>query len=120
MQCRISIESFCVKSINHFVQHLKWFLNSKTMVHSTFKNFWSVKVVYLPTLKKKHTLLKSPHVNKTAREQFEVRIYKRLICIDTCVPLKKQSFLRIIYSLQKLLTTKSYNKFMRSKINIFI
>lgn len=35
----------------------------------------------LPTRIKKYTVLKSPHVNKDAREQFEIRIHKRLIDI---------------------------------------
>lgn len=35
----------------------------------------------LPTKKKIFTVLKSPHVNKTAREQFELCTYKRLLDI---------------------------------------
>ena len=35
----------------------------------------------LPTEKKKYTVLKSPHVNKKAMEQFETRTHKRLIDI---------------------------------------
>ncbi len=35
----------------------------------------------LPTQFKKYTVLTSPHVNKDAREQFEMRIHKRLIDI---------------------------------------
>jgi small subunit ribosomal protein S10 len=35
----------------------------------------------LPTDKKIYTVLKSPHVNKTAREQFELCAHKRLIDI---------------------------------------
>lgn len=35
----------------------------------------------LPTRKEKVTVLKSPHVNKTAREQFEMRTHKRVIDI---------------------------------------
>ena len=35
----------------------------------------------LPTVKEKFTVLKSPHVNKKAREQFEVSSYKRLMDI---------------------------------------
>ena len=33
----------------------------------------------LPIKKKRITLLKSPHVNKTAREQFEIKTYKVVI-----------------------------------------
>ena len=35
----------------------------------------------LPTVKEKFTVLKSPHVNKKAREQFELSSYKRLLDI---------------------------------------
>jgi small subunit ribosomal protein S10 len=35
----------------------------------------------LPTHKKIYTVLKSPHVNKKAREQFELCAYKRLMDI---------------------------------------
>jgi small subunit ribosomal protein S10 len=35
----------------------------------------------LPTEKKKYTVLKSPHVNKKAREQFQLCSHKRLLDI---------------------------------------
>ncbi len=35
----------------------------------------------IPTKIKKYTVLKSPHVNKDAREQFEIRVHSRLIDI---------------------------------------
>ena len=35
----------------------------------------------LPTHIKKYTVLRSPHVNKKSREQFEMRTHKRLIDI---------------------------------------
>jgi small subunit ribosomal protein S10 len=35
----------------------------------------------MPTKIKKYTVLKSPHVNKDAREQFEMRMHGRLIDI---------------------------------------
>lgn len=35
----------------------------------------------LPTKRKVYTVLKSPHVNKTAREQFELCSHKRMIDI---------------------------------------
>ena len=35
----------------------------------------------LPTKIEKHTILISPHVNKDARDQYEIRKYKRLIII---------------------------------------
>jgi len=35
----------------------------------------------LPTKKKIYTVLRSPHVNKTSREQFQLSSYKRLLDI---------------------------------------
>ena len=35
----------------------------------------------LPTIKNKWTVLRSPHVDKKSREQFEIRTHKRLIDI---------------------------------------
>ena len=40
--------------------------------------------VPLPTKVKKYTVLRSPHIDKRSREQFEIRIHKRLI--DIVVP----------------------------------
>ena len=37
--------------------------------------------VPLPTEKKLYTVLRSPHVNKTSREQFMVKVHKRLLDI---------------------------------------
>ena len=38
--------------------------------------------VPLPTKKSIYTVLRSPHVDKKSREQFEIRIHKRLIDIS--------------------------------------
>jgi len=35
----------------------------------------------LPTKKERFTLLRSPHVNKSARDQFEIRTHKRIMDI---------------------------------------
>jgi small subunit ribosomal protein S10 len=40
----------------------------------------------LPTRKEIFTVLKSPHVNKKAREQFQLCTYKRLIDIYSASP----------------------------------
>jgi small subunit ribosomal protein S10 len=36
----------------------------------------------LPTVKNKYTVLRSPHVDKKSREQFEMRTHKRIIDIS--------------------------------------
>ncbi|HNS32426.1 MAG TPA: 30S ribosomal protein S10 [bacterium] len=51
--------------------------------------------VPLPTKKEIYTVLRSPHVNKKSREQFEIRVHKRLIDI-------MDSTARTVDSLSKL------------------
>jgi len=36
----------------------------------------------LPTRIERYTVLRSPHIDKKSREQFEIRTHKRLICIS--------------------------------------
>src|ERR1700729_109332 len=40
----------------------------------------------LPTIKNKYCVLRSPHVDKKSREQFEVRTHKRLIAFQEAPP----------------------------------
>lgn len=40
----------------------------------------------LPTRVEKYTVLRSPHVNKKAREQFEIRTHKRLMDLLEMTP----------------------------------
>jgi len=42
--------------------------------------------VPLPTRKTIYTVLRSPHVDKKSREQFEIRIHKRLVEITRSTP----------------------------------
>ena len=42
--------------------------------------------VPLPTRKTVYTVLRSPHVDKKSREQFEIRVHKRLIDIVHSTP----------------------------------
>ncbi len=51
--------------------------------------------VPLPTKREVYTVLRSPHVNKKSREQFEIRVHKRLIDI-------MDSTARTVDSLSKL------------------
>jgi small subunit ribosomal protein S10 len=47
------------------------------------KNSKIIGPVVLPTRRRRYCVLTSPHVNKKAREQFEIRTHKRLIDIKT-------------------------------------
>ena len=40
----------------------------------------------LPTLKNRYTVLRSPHVDKKSREQFEIRTHKRVLDIVDPTP----------------------------------
>lgn len=51
--------------------------------------------VPLPTEKNIYTILRSPHVNKDSREQFEMRTHKRLIDILDPAPKTVDSLMRL-------------------------
>ncbi len=51
--------------------------------------------VPLPTRKTVYTVLRSPHVNKKSREQFETRIHKRLIDIFDSTPQTVDSLMKL-------------------------
>jgi len=53
----------------------------------------SYKIANLPIKTKKLTLLKAPHVYKTAREQFIIKNYKTLIIIKSTIELNKLKLL---------------------------
>jgi small subunit ribosomal protein S10 len=49
----------------------------------------------LPTKIRKYTVLKSPHVNKDSREQFEIRMHARLIDIVSATPDTVDSLMKL-------------------------
>ena len=49
----------------------------------------------LPTHKKIFTVLRSPHVNKKSREQFQTKIHKRLIDILNSTPKTVESLMKL-------------------------
>ena len=51
--------------------------------------------VPLPTKRTVYTVLRSPHVDKKSREQFETRIHKRLIDIYDSNPQTVDSLMRL-------------------------
>ncbi len=57
-------------------------LSTKEIVETAKRTGAMVKgPIPLPTRKERFDILKSPHVNKDARDQFELRTYKRLMDI---------------------------------------
>lgn len=71
------IKSLYIKSsCNYTLQAYVFYLQK------TFKLLnLNVSIFYLPRVSKKITLLKSPHVFKKAKEQFELREYKAVVKI---------------------------------------
>jgi small subunit ribosomal protein S10 len=51
--------------------------------------------VPLPTRKSVYTVLRSPHVDKKSREQFEIRVHKRLIDISQSTPQTMEALMRL-------------------------
>jgi small subunit ribosomal protein S10 len=51
--------------------------------------------VPLPTKIKRYTVIRSPHVNKKSREQFEIRVFSRLIDIVSAVPETMDSLMKL-------------------------
>ncbi len=49
----------------------------------------------LPTKIRKYTVLRSPHVNKKSREQFETRTHKRMIDIVQATPQTVDSLMKL-------------------------
>jgi small subunit ribosomal protein S10 len=49
----------------------------------------------LPTKIRKYTVLKSPHVNKDSREQFEIRTHSRMIDILSATPDTVDSLMKL-------------------------
>jgi len=81
---QIKLKSVYKESLLLYIQFLKFFLT---------KLFGNISIFTLPKIRKRITLLKSPHVNKTAKEQFEIVYYQTLITIKEPVELKKIKYL---------------------------
>ena len=56
-------------------------LTFKILKKGLLLNFNIQKTIFLPTTNKLFTVLKSPHVNKKARNQFQLLIHKRLLVL---------------------------------------
>jgi len=87
----VRIKSFHPFYLNNFVLSSKLDLNK-------FKTC-NIQHVYLPQTYEKFTILKSPHVDKKARDQFERKTYNRLLKI------KLMSFNRINKKILQALIT---------------
>ncbi len=70
---RIKLESFDYELLNFSCEQI---LNKIQATNSKI-----IGPIFLPTKKRIYCVLSSPHVNKNAREHFEIRIHKRILDI---------------------------------------
>lgn len=86
----LTIRSKNKTSINEF---FSFFNENKLYSSNVIKKYFQKKMK-----KKKLTILKSPHVNKKAQEQFEIRLFKKQFKIKTTQNLKYLIFLKRLNS----------------------
>lgn len=84
--CKIVLSAPSKDAIDNYIN-----LISKTIDQA------SIKIVWLPKKKSRITLLKSPHVNKRAKEHFELNNYKAILTFSS----NKQFEQRNLMFLQK-------------------
>jgi ribosomal protein S10 len=84
MHRKLILTSSSQKSLNVYIKYLKL----------TFK-IWNIQpsIFYLPTNIKRICLLKSPHVNKKAKEHFEIRNYRRIISFESTSEFESLTYL---------------------------
>jgi ribosomal protein S10 len=78
VQIDFIIKSYDKFYINQYIDFMKKRQNMFTF-QKTNINILNTSVASLPRKRNFFTVLRSPHVNKTARDQFEIRMYKRLV-----------------------------------------
>ena len=101
MVIRLIIKSKNINSIINFIKLLKKFYKIYKLTDSFF-------VSNKPRKRKMFSILRSPHVNKISQEQFEFKVYKREIIIQT------KNYLKFLIMFKKL------NKSIFSDLNITI
>ena len=74
MKIQLKIKSIDQKSLTIYLKKVKKILEIIGVNYNLFN---------MPIKRKRITLLKSPHVNKTAREQFEIKSYKVISKADS-------------------------------------
>ena len=82
----------------HVVSHRSALLDSfiRRLLNVTKFNQKGIKVVQLPTRRKVFTVLKSPFVNKKAREQFGIDTHKRLVILENINLNAFSDFLKVV------------------------
>ena len=99
LKYKIKIKSLHKESLNYIYNFFR---------HNTKKIKVEFSIINLPKKKNRITLLKSPHVNKSAREQFEIRYYSTLLKIKSDIDHKTLELLLINKPKSVSIDVKSY------------
>lgn len=89
----LQIKAYEKSFINDFIKNLQKNLTEK------LQNNFSIKIIGMPTRKTLFTVLRSPHIDKEARDQFEMRTFKKSIVLQ--IPI---NFFTIIQIIQQIKT----------------
>ena len=120
MFINIYISSKNFSSIKNFINFLNVLSLSKPLKNKLF-----LKYLKIPSSKKVFTLLKSPHVNKTAQDQFEFIIFSNKISLYS---FKTSKFLYLLKKINltlfpdvkiKISFFNNFKKFKEKKIQAF-
>ncbi len=99
LKYQIKIKSLHKESVKLYINFLQ------KMLRKIKVNF---SIIALPEKKNRVTLLKSPHVNKSAREQFEIRYYRTLLKIKSDIDHKTLELLLINKPKNVTVSVKAY------------
>ena len=99
LKYQIKIKSLHKESVKLYINFLQ------KMLRKIKVNF---SIIALPEKKNRVTLLKSPHVNKSAREQFEIRYYRTLLKIKSDIDHKTLELLLINKPKSVTVSVKDY------------
>ena len=99
LKYQIKIKSLHKESVKLYINFLQ------KMLRKIKVNF---SIIALPEKKNRVTLLKSPHVNKSAREQFEIIYYRTLLKIRSDIDHKTLELLLINKPKSVTISVKAY------------
>ena len=84
MKIKLHIKSYYLTNLNDFINK----------IHKYVKKYLTVfkVIIFLPLKVEKYTVLRSPHADKKARDQFERKTHKRMILLQLPGVTKKNLF----------------------------
>ena len=107
MVIKLNVRSNDITALVNFIKYIKSFYKFYHLNYS-FSNISST-----PSKRKLFSILKSPHVNKIAQEQFEIKTYSRKFIIRT------NNYLKFLLLLKKL-NTSSFFSNLNISFTLFI